>query len=611
MMRKVRYILIGLLGGIAGVPAYAQPTPPVPANLVIQAMQSQPPVDVSGPVRVTAEFDPPVVAVGEKAIYRISVEALESAVVWPQISVPAGLQFKPEAQGQVLQNTGRGVRPLTAANFHAVAEHAGIFPMPVFFLEVNGNPVLVPEAVLQVVEKTNVTHPPAHRLILRPASTNVYLGDRMTVFTYLPASGSNKVEGLTLLQFSGGGFMESKSDFRQSIKPMELEGRTLPTYVGESHLTAIATGPQTLSAQAFTCGPQFSGPITITGGGLVLGGIPSYVLVESDPVTINVRPLPPENKLSGFTGFIGNLTVDEPRISTNVLQIGDALRLTVTVHSDDSLARLTPPPPPQVANWELFPPEFVEAPTNASLGGGKSQVTFAYTMIPLSADVDRTPVIPFSIFDSEKAAYEDRSIAAVKLKVIGEGPPIEAQYGNVFADEAGEKQPLALSKPATVPGNTVASLVPLQLRPWFFAVQLAPGFAFLTLWLWDRRRRFLEAHPEVVRCQQARRALRRERRALQRAVNAGDEYGFVTRAVSALQIAAAPNFPAAPRALVCGDILSLFDESERQGRTGEVIRSFFSQDGMASFAAEGRAANSLLSLQPELEAILLKMEARL
>jgi len=81
----------------------------------------------------------------------------------------------------------------------------------------------------------------------------------------------------------------------------------------------------------------------------------------------------------------------------------------------------------------------------------------------------------------------------------------------------------------------------------------------------DRRRRFLEAHPEVVRCREARRALRRERRALRRAATSGDAAGFVRRAVASMQIAAAPHFPAAPRALVCGEVLSLFDLVEQGG----------------------------------------------
>ena len=153
--------------------------------------------------------------------------------------------------------------------------------------------------------------------------------------------------------------------------------------------------------------------------------------------------------------------------------------------------------------------------------------------------------------------------------------------------------------------------MPLQLRGWFGLVQLAPALALGSLWYWDRRRRFLEAHPEIVRCRQARRALRREKRALRRAATSGDAPGFVRRAVAAMQIAAAPHFPAAPRALVCGEVLSLFDVTEQGGRTGEVIRSFFAREADQEFAARPESSGPLFGLRTDLEKILEKMEARL
>jgi len=170
---------------------------------------------------------------------------------------------------------------------------------------------------------------------------------------------------------------------------------------------------------------------------------------------------------------------------------------------------------------------------------------------------------------------------------------------------------LGLSALAESSGKSVGSLVPLQMRAWFVPAQLVPAFALFGLWTWDRRRRFLEAHPEVVRCRQARRALRREKRALRRAAASGDAPGFVRRAVTALQIAAAPHFPAEPRALVCSEVLSLFNPQEQVGKTGDVIRSFFTSDASVSFAPGRQGTGPLFALRPELEGILERMEARL
>ncbi len=106
-------------------------------------------------------------------------------------------------------------------------------------------------------------------------------------------------------------------------------------------------------------------------------------------------------------------------------------------------------------------------------------------------------------------------------------------------------------------------------------VQLAPVLGFVALWQWDRRRRFLEAHPDIVRRRQARRALRREKGKLQKAVAAGNAVAFVEHAANAMKNFLAPHFLAHPRALVCADVLAQLAGPDQTGRTGETVRKIF------------------------------------
>ena len=115
----------------------------------------------------------------------------------------------------------------------------------------------------------------------------------------------------------------------------------------------------------------------------------------------------------------------------------------------------------------------------------------------------------------------------------------------------------------------------------------------------------------VVAERLALRALRREKSELRRAARAGDAPAYSARAISALQIAAAPHFPAEPRALVCGEVLSLFNEKERTGKTGEIIRTFFTSDEITSFSRQSQNQSPLLNLHPDLEQILRHLESRL
>src|SRR5207244_4836441 len=105
-------LVFGVSSGSSG---YAQPNSAAQANALMQLMTSQLPVDISSPVVAKAEFDPPVIAVGDQAVYRISLNALEPSVHCTQpISVPRGLLITPSARGQIIQQRGDMARPLTA-----------------------------------------------------------------------------------------------------------------------------------------------------------------------------------------------------------------------------------------------------------------------------------------------------------------------------------------------------------------------------------------------------------------------------------------------------------------------------------------------------------------
>lgn len=608
------FFALGLGLCAASLTSYAQTDPGAPANPQLQLMLSQPPVDITSPVTATTVFDPPVVRVGEKAVYRVTFNALEASLRWPpSLPAPRGLTLTPSAQGQTLQVIGNTLRPLTSVNFLASSARPGLFAMPAFWVEVYGKPVRVPEAYFEVVEEVDATHEPARRLYVEPARTNLFVGEMIKVRVLAPGSASNLVESLATPQFSGNGFFVDKNSFRQTIERHEINGRSVPAFVLEANITAIAAGEQTLTVHAFTSGSRFSGGVVINTQATILGGPAQPVLLDSDPVNFALRPLP-SPATPGFAGFVGNLTVDPPQLSTNRVRVGDPVKLLVTFRSDGNLARFVPPPAPRAAGWQIFPPMPAEPspilppPVPPLI----HTATFAYTMIPMTEEPRATPAIAYSSFDPATAAYVDLAIPGIPLTIVADGLPTESSAS--LWSEANETVPAkktALSAPATSPGKSVASLVPLQMQKWFLLVQLLPALALAALWQWDRRRRFLAAHPEIVRRRQALRALRREKGVLARAATHQDAPGFIRSGVTALQIVAAPHYPAEPQALVCGEVLNLFGEAERAGRTGEIIRQFFARQAAASFAPTHESPSPLFELRPELERILQQLEARL
>jgi len=595
-MEKLKHSVLRLLGATALL-WLASPFP-VQAQLriqpggLVQLQMPQPTVDVSSPPVATAEFDPPVVNPGGKTYYRVNIDATESAIQWPEdFSLPPELKVGTSARGMITQLQTDKFRPLTSFIYEVQAPAAGNFTVSNFTVNVLGSLVQVPAASLAVAS-TATAVPPPRKLIMQMTATNIYLGQPFRVRVILPAGPGNQIEALREIQFDGGGLMTDKTALQQFIGPVNLDGELKPAFVSEMMVTPIAAGPQKLMAQGFSAGREFTAPITIRGQVSLAGGQPKYVLLLSDPAKINVRPLPVEGELPGFTGAIGRFFSDPPKISTNRFHIGEPVQLKVVFHGEGDLNRFVGPAAPRSHNWQIV----ADPPPSTS-----------FTLIPLTDEVHETPAIPFSYFDPESGKYVDLTVPPVPVTVMGEDLPVQLTDSS---EEGKTTVSLKLSAPAMRPDHAMASLMPLQLKAWFVVLQLVPVAGFIALWEWDRRRRYLEAHPEIVRRIRARRALRQEKVQLQKAVAAGDATAFVRHAANAMNIAVAPHYPADPQALVGGDVLAQLDEPSRNGPPGELVKQVFAAADVR-FAELAQPQPDLLALRSKVETVLQMLEARL
>jgi hypothetical protein len=569
---------------------------------LISLMLAQPKVDVSAPVHAIATFDPAQIRPGERSIYRVTFNALEESVAWPaQLTAQPKLTLEPGAHGQVLQMGGTSMVPITVFNSRAQPAGAGEYVVPEFTVMVYGRPVTVPAAKLVVATDAPANHP-WPQLTLELSATNVFVGQPVSARVMLPN------QGLTQVQLPGDGFLVDQGTIRQRLEATARKGASFTAFIYDAVLTPLNAGVLTIFAQGFTSGLRFSGPVVISGPATML---PQYTLLESEPVSFQVRALPREGELPGFTGIIGRLMVDPPQLEATVVRVGDPVKLTVMVRCDTPLGRVVAPPAPKSREWQVFAGELPQAIPVAQGGAA----TFSFTLIPMTEDATATPAIPFSCFDPAAGRYVDVSIPAMSITVKHGAAPADAA---VVLAESGtkrdrEREP-ALAPVVTTPGRAVASLRPVPLRGWFPLVQLAPATAFFGLWFWDRRRRYLEQHPEILLRRRARRALRRELRALRRAAEARDAGGFVHGAIRALRVGTAPHYPAEPRALVGSDVLAVLagaGDPGRDARTREVVKRFFAVADAVDYAGNGHDAGELLALRPELERVLWALEEKL
>jgi hypothetical protein len=577
----------------------AQPALPPLHDPLMSLMVSQPKIEIATQVVATSVFDPPVVRPGERSVLRVTFNALEESVDWPEhITVPPQLKLQPGAHGQNFRPSLGKLEPDTIFNSRVWAASVGKFTVPQFLVRVYGQDVTVPAAQLEVVESPPPGTPSGTPLVLQFAETNLYVGQATGVRVILPGT-SGFPQFLNQVQLTGDGFIADPGAQRQRLDNVTR------SFIYETSLTPIQAGKLSVFAQGFEFGGLRLGP-----GQNVSGPLPGpqFVLLESEPVELHAQPLPRQGELPGFTGAIGSLGVGRVSLTTNAARIGDPIKLVlqVTNNGEGTLARLVPPPPPAGNDWQVFADksENVTSPNAA---------TFHYTMIPLT-EAKATPAIPFSYFDPKTARYVDVTIPPqpVTVRADGTAPDLSVLRPPGGMDE--EEKQVALGELASGPGRRFSGLAPAQQQSWFVLVELGPIVAMVALWLWDRRRRYLEQHPGILLRRRARRALRRQWRALRLAASQGDGSGFATAAVNAMRVASAPHYPAEPQALVGSDVLQVLNVPAAPpgpGPRNEVVRRFFDVADAGRFGNKDTDAAALLPLQPELEQVLEELDERL
>ena len=556
-------------------------------------------------VTADAEFDPPVTTAGQPVIFRIVVTASPESTAAPeQIAAPPELAIRAGGSGHTIGFNNLGMQFRTTFIFWVTPRTAGTFTIPAFTISANSRAVPVPAKTLTVLPAGMDGAVRAPRLQVEVPPGNYYIGQKITLPVAVLDPGDNSIYGLGGLKGEGADFIFDNLAGSQRRAMRDYDGQTVSALIDNLAVVPVREGDLNLVAQAMVVRRPVPGSLQ----NIFPGYQPLY---ESPPAVVHVKHLPP-GPLPGFTGLIGRFGVMQPVAAPQIARAGDPMDLIVTVTGEGNLGRLVPPKCPEGPDWQAFPPTPDKTP--AILIEQQRSNIFRYTLIPQRAGILSTPVIPFSYFDPDRGGYVDLTILSIKVPVL---PPTG---GMAPSSDTNLPAPtsLAISTPSTPlaglsarPVHFAVSLRPWQQRAEFWLAQLMPALVLAGLWYWDQRRRYLAAHPEVVRKAQARRGLRRQRQLVRQAAGKRDAVAFARAGVNALREACAPAAAAHPAALVGGDILAVLPAEVARPAADQLVQTLFAALERADFRNEPPVADAVLAMQSELEALLKILERRL
>ena len=252
------------------------------------------------------------------------------------------------------------------------------------------------------------------------------------------------------------------------------------------------------------------------------------VVVASEPVDVEVLPLPAAGRPESFTGLVGRLrasaSLDRSEVRTN-----EAVTLSLSVSGEGNLRALQAPDLDLGSEFEVFPPEISESidRQGTTIGGTR---TYEYVLIPRTPGPKTVPPIEMAYFDVEEERYVTSSTAPLALAVTGDAivvaPGVRAGVETLRED---------IRFIQIAPPRLVAADGSLFDTAGFWTVTLLPLLALLSAAVvrWHRER--LEGDVAYARGRRAGRVARRRLAEARSLISDDDVRGFYTEVERALR----------------------------------------------------------------------------
>lgn len=156
-----------------------------------------------------------------------------------------------------------------------------------------------------------------------------------------------------------------------------------------------------------------------------------HKILRSEPITVDVKPLPEKGKPKDFSNLVGKLRITS-RLGKKKLEVGDTTTVTVTVTGPGNVRGLSLALPKMEDTFKVYQdqPESRLIAKGDTLAGEK---VFKFALIPLKKGKTAAPSIAFSYFDTATESYQTAKTNPGELTIL----------------PAGDKEKLTITEPLT------------------------------------------------------------------------------------------------------------------------------------------------------------------
>lgn len=473
-------------------------------------------------ITVTATIDPARMAVGESADLAVAVDGTQSAPA-PQIANTAGLAISHIGPSSQVSFVNGRMSASVTHHFSVVGTKPGRYAIGPITVDVDGKRYDAGTVTLELLAAGSgggaaggaddqVT------LELSLPRTEAYVQERLPLSVRLLV-GAVRITDPQFPQVPGDGFALDKLPQPSQHQEQTAKG-TRQVVDFRTTLTPLKSGTLTI------------GPATMSMGLVVQnrrnrGFFSGFfdeskpLTVQSQPLTLNVLPLPSEGRPSDFNGAVGHFTLDVTAAPTDVA-VGDPVTVRSTIRGDGSLDGIAAPAIVASQALRVYPAQTSQSPDTPAAR------IFEQVVIPLRDGPLTVPAPRWSYFDPQARAYRTLTPAPITLTVRPSATAKAAPeiVGGTPVAPAEPARPETLGRDIVFIKDAPGTLRPIGARlyrsPFWWILQLVPVVAWAGIAAWGRRQSRLSGDVRYARYTRAGREARAALEAARAALARGD-----------------------------------------------------------------------------------------
>ncbi len=427
----------------------------------------------------------------------------------------------------------------------------------------------------------------------------VYLGETIPVDIQCYCQQAANIQRPRL---EASGFsMGTVTDYDKPYHQGQYAGQVYNQLVFHAPITPAKTGALTLGPASWSLslllGPRdFFGNFTQS----------RPVTVNSDPLEIQVLPLPTNGAPPDFNGAIGTFQIASFEVGPTNLAVGDPITLKIRISGSGSFNSVTlAQNQPEWREFKLYPPASKFEPTDPLETEGSKY--FETVALPQNTAIKELPAFSFSFFDPANKTYRMLTSPAVPITVrptAATPQPTVLSSAPPPTDTPPPAREIVHIKPAL--GKIGRAETPFILRPEFWALQAVMPLIWIGAVVWRRRRENLANNPRLVRQREVARLTRQGLKELPMLAKSNKRDEFYATVFRLLQEVLGERLEL-PASGITEAVLDGLNTAEKGSDALTSARELFQICNQYRYAPE-HGGQELASLMPKIETTLAELQ---